>query len=401
MEKFKYKAKDSLGKTIEGFVEALDQKKAAKILQNKKLLVIYLFPVGKNLLTEAKATFFSRITEADKINFTRQLATMVTAGLKLTEALAILEVQATPAMAKLVAEILRGVEAGGSLSQTLEKHPDIFDPVYISLVRAGEAAGILDNVLNRLAENLEKQREFSGKVKGALIYPAIVISGMVVVAVIMMIFVVPKLTALYDEFKADLPIATKILLKVSQFTTNFWWVMVLAAVALFFIFPQMLKNPVLKKKYDSLLFRMPVIGKLRQQIMLTEFTRTLGLLVGAGVLIVDSLEIVKTSAASPVYGDAIDQAAKNVQRGFTLAVALAETQVFPPILAQMVSVGEETGKLDEVLGKVSSYFGQEAEMSVRNLTTAMEPIIMIVLGVGVGFLVIAIIMPIYNLTSQF
>lgn len=401
MEKFKYKAKDASGKTIEGLVEALDQKKAAKLLQDKKLLVIYLFPVGRNLLTETKATFFSRTTEADKINFTRQLATMVTAGLKLTEALAILEVQASPSMAKLVSEILRGVEAGGSLSQTLEKHPDIFDPVYISLVRAGEAAGILDNVLNRLAENLEKQREFTGKVKGALVYPIIVIGGMGAVATIMMIFVVPKLTALYDEFKADLPIATKILLKASQFTTNFWWVLVLAAVGLFFIFPQLLKNPLLKKRYDTLLFRLPVIGKLRQQIMLTEFTRTLGLLVGAGVLIVDSLEIVKTSAASPVYSDAIDQAAKNVQRGFTLAVALAETQVFPPILAQMVSVGEETGKLDEVLGKVSGYFGQEAEMSVRNLTTAMEPLIMIVLGVGVGFLIIAIIMPIYNLTSQF
>jgi type IV pilus assembly protein PilC len=401
MEKFRYKAKDNQGKTIEGLVEAADQKGAVKILQSKGLLVISIAPKGKDLVTEARAGIFGRISTSDKVNFTRQLATMVAAGLPLTEALTILETQASPAMARVVGEILREVEGGGSLSKALEKHPRVFDQVYIALVRAGESAGILDNVLTRLAENLEKQREFTSKVKGAMLYPAIVIGGMILVATIMILFVIPKLTSIYEEFQAELPLPTKILLQVSKFATHFWWLGVAGLIGLVFVLLQLLKNPILKKQYDQLFFRIPIIGNLRRQFMFTEFTRTLGLLVGAGILIVDALEIVRHSLGSPLYEEAVSQAGENVQRGFPLGVALAETEVFPSILPQMISVGEETGKLDEVLGKVSSYFSQEAEQSVKNLTAALEPLIMIVLGVGVGFLIIAIIMPIYSLTSQF
>lgn len=401
MEKFRYKAKDNQGKTIEGLVEATDPKGAVKILQSKGLLVISIVPKGKDLVTEARVGIFRRISTSDKVNFTRQLATMVAAGLPLTDALTILEAQASPAMAKVVGEILREVEGGGSLSKALEKHPDVFDQVYIALVRSGESAGILDNILTRLAENLENQREFTSKVKGAMLYPAIVIGGMVLVAIIMILFVIPKLTTIYEEFQAELPLPTKILLQVSKLATHFWWLGLIGLIGLVFIIPQLLRNPILKKQYDRLFLRIPIIGSLRKQIMLTEFTRTLGLLISAGVLIVDALEIVRRSLGNSLYEEAVAQAGQDVQRGFPLAVALAETGIFPPILPQMISVGEETGKLDEVLAKVSAYFEQESAQSVKNLTTALEPLIMIVLGVGVGFLIISIIMPIYNLTSKF
>ena len=401
MEKFRYKAKDNQGKTIEGLVEAADPKGAVKILQSKGLLVISVVPKGKDLVTEARVGIFRRISTSDKVNFTRQLATMVAAGLPLTDALTILEAQASPAMAKVVGEILREVEGGGSLSKALEKHPNVFDQVYIALVRSGESAGILDNILTRLAENLENQREFTSKVKGAMLYPAIVIGGMVLVAIIMILFVIPKLTTLYEEFQAELPLPTKILLQVSKLATHFWWLGLIGLIGLVFIIPQLLRNPILKKQYDRLFLRIPIIGSLRKQIMLTEFTRTLGLLISAGVLIVDALEIVRRSLGNSLYEEAVAQAGQDVQRGFPLAVALAETGIFPPILPQMISVGEETGKLDEVLAKVSAYFEQESTQSVKNLTTALEPLIMIVLGAGVGFLIISIIMPIYNLTSKF
>jgi type IV pilus assembly protein PilC len=401
MEKFKYKAKTSQGKTIEGLVEAVDQKQAVKILQGKNLLIISLTPKGKDLLTTTRAGIFGRIKFADKVNFTRQLATMISAGLLLTDALTILENQASPAMSRLVGEILKDVESGGSLSKALEKHPQVFDQVFIALVRAGEEAGILDNILNRLAENLEKQREFNSKIKGAMLYPAIVVGGMILVAAIMILFVIPKLTSLYEEFQVNLPLATKVLIQISKFATNFWWLGVAGLVGLVFLAPRFLENPLLKRQSDRLFFRIPIIGRLRQQIMLTEFTRTLGLLIGSGVLIVDALEIVGRSFTSPIYEQAVSQTAQSVRRGFPLAVSLAETDVFPPLLPRMISVGEETGKLSEVLFKVSAYFGQEAETSVKNLTTALEPLIMIVLGVGVGFLIIAVLMPIYNLTSQF
>lgn len=401
MEKFKYKVKDKSGKTIEGVVEAIDQKQAVKILQGKNLLVISVVHKGEDLISETRARFLGRVTSTDKVNFTRQLSTMIGAGLLLTDALAILEAQASPAMAKVVGDVSRSVESGGSLSVALEKYPRVFDQIYVALVRAGEEAGILDNVLNRLAENLEKQREFNSKVKGAMLYPAIVVGGMILVAAIMIIFVIPKLTSLYEEFQADLPLPTKIMIGISKFATHYWWIGLVAVAGFVFVLPTLLKSAVFKKQYDRVFFKIPIIGRLRQQLMLTEFTRTLGLLIGAGVLIDDALEIVRRSLGSPIYEQAVTQAAQGVQKGFSLAVALAETAVFPPLLPRMVAIGEETGKLSDVLMKISAYFSQEAEAGVRNLTTALEPLIMIVLGIGVGFLIISVLMPIYNLTSQF
>lgn len=399
MKKFNYRAKDKEGKSITGVVEARNEKQAAKLLRARKLLVVSLTPQKGALVSQIKV--FGRIKMADKVNFTRQLATMMTAGLPITDALTILETQASPTMNQVVGEILGEIEGGSNLADALEKHPGVFDQVYIALIRAGEAAGVLDKILNRLADNLEKQREFNSRVKGAMIYPAIIVGGMILVAAIMIIFVLPRIMVLFEEFQAELPLPTKILLAISKFATSYWWFSLSILVGLVFGWRVLSKNPQFKKQVDRVLFKAPIIGKLRSQIMLTEFTRTLGLLVGAGVLIVDAIEIVQHSLKSPIYEEAIERVANEVEKGLPLATALARTELFPPILPQMVGVGEETGKIDEVLAKVSAYFEQEANASVRGLTAALEPLIMIVLGIGVGFLVISIIMPIYNLTSQF
>jgi len=401
MEKFEYKAKDKQGKTVKGIVEATDEKQAANILREKGFLVIALKAKKEDLGDTIRSTFFRKIKLTDKVNFTRQLATMLTAGLRLTEALEILENQSSPAMRKVVEEIRRDVEGGKDLSSSLEKHPDAFDQVYIALVRAGESAGVLEKVLTRLADNLERQREFQGKIKSAMIYPAIIILGMVAVAGIMIIFVIPKMTSLYEEFQAQLPLPTRILLGISKFVTLFWWLILLAIGGMVVGLRVLLKNPAFRKQYDQILFKLPILGNIRQKSILTEFTRTLGLLVGTGVLVVDALRILKGSLGSLIYQEAIDQTAKEVEKGLPLASALAETGAFPFVLPQMISVGEETGKLDEVLERISNYFQQESENAVKGLTSAMEPIIMIVLGVGVAFLMISVIMPIYNLTSQF
>ncbi len=401
MEKFAYKAKDSRGETVKGVVEAKDEKRAAKILQEKGLLVISLKPKKEGLINELRGGVFTRISLGDKVNFTRQLSTMITAGLRVTEALEILESQASPGMKRIVGEILRDVEGGGDLASSLEKHPEVFDQVYVALIRAGEAAGVLEKVLARLADNLEKQKEFQSKMRGAMVYPAIVISGMVLVAGIMIIFVIPKMTAIYEEFQAELPAPTKFLLGISKFATSFWWLGLMIIFGLLVGLKIVFKNPIFRRQYDQILFKLPIIGNLRQKKMLTEFTRTLGLLVGTGILIVDALRIVRRSLGSVIYEKAVEDAGKEVEKGFGLAMALAQTETFPPILPQMIAVGEETGKLDEVLSRVSAYFEQEAETAVKGLTTAIEPLIMIILGIGVGFLIIAVIMPIYNLTSQF
>lgn len=400
MKKFNYKAKDKKGKTAIGIVEAGDEKQAARILQEKGFLVISISPFKKSLVAQV-GPLIGRISTTDLVNFTRQLSTMVTAGLQLTVSLDILEAQAKPAMAKIVTEIRREVESGGTLAGAMEKHSQAFDQVYIALVRAGEAAGSLDKVLSRLADNLERKREFQRKIKGAMVYPAIVIAAMLVVATIMILFVIPRMMTIYEEFQADLPMTTKILLAISSFATQYWYLFLVFLVGGSFLLRILSRTPQFKTQVDALTFRLPIIGKLKTQVMLTEFSRTLSLLVGAGVLIIDALKIVVNSFSSPLYQRAVEKAIEKVEKGSALASALAQEAIFPPILPQMIAVGEETGKIDDVLKKVSVYFEQEAEMRVKGLTTAIEPLIMIVLGVGVGFLVIAVIMPIYNLTAQF
>lgn len=401
MEKFDYKVKTKDGQIKKGVVEARNQEQAAGVLRERGFWVISIKPKGQGVFAEFKGGFFKRVKETDKVNFTRQLATMIKAGLPITDALSILEYQSNPAMGAVIGEILREIEGGGSLTAALEKQSNVFDQIYIALVRAGEAAGVLDEILERLADNLEKQKEFNSKIKGAMIYPAIVISGMIAVAAIMVIFVIPQMTSIYEEFQADLPVATKILLKISKLATSFWWLGLLMIIGLVIGGRVLAKKPEIRQYWDQFLFRIPLLGKLRQNVLLTEFTRTLGLLIGSGVLVVEALGIVQRSLKSSTFLNAVKNATKDVERGLSLATALARTEVFPPLMSQMIAVGEETGKIDDILTKVASYFQQEADTMVKGLTTALEPIILVVMGVGVAFLMMAVIMPIYNLTSQF
>lgn len=402
MKRFSYQAKDKNGKSVAGKVEAATAETAARILRERGLTVIRLTPEQKFFLVAAIETFTNRVGLDDVTNFTRQFSMMVTAGLPITDALVILRAQSKPNLKPVVGQILSEVEGGSSLSSAMKKHPAVFSQVYVSLVEAGETGGVLDQILSRLADNLESQREFQAKVKGALIYPVIVVIGMVAVATVMMVLVVPRLTSLYSEFNADLPFATKVLITVSGLVQKYLFVFVVVIITAIWAFIAFSKTPLGREKVDGWKFKIPVAGNLMRQVILTEFSRTLGLLVGAGIPILEGLKVVSGVVGNVVVSKAVDRAAVRVEKGFALAYALSqEPDIFPPILYQMLSVGEETGKVDETLSKVSHVFEQESEHAVGNLTAAIEPIIMVVLGVGVGFLVIAIIMPIYNLTSQF
>jgi type IV pilus assembly protein PilC len=354
----------------------------------------------------ARSAFFlfkllRRVRFNEVVNFTRQLSTMITAGLQVTEALRILEGQAGPEFAEVLSQISNEVEGGASLAGAMEKHPKIFSKVYVSLVRAGEAAGVLDEVLKRLATSMEKQREFRSKTKGALTYPAIVMVGMGLVGIIMMVFVIPKLTSMYQDFGAELPGATKILIGLSSLITRVWYLSLLIVVGAVMGLRMWLKTEGGRLAFDQLVLKLPVVGPLITEVVLTDFTRTLSLLVASGISLLEALRIVGRALGNALFEKAVAKAAVQVEKGFPLAATLAAEAVFPPLVPQMVSVGEETGKLDEVLGKLAGYFEMEVEHRIKSLTTAIEPLIMILLGVGVGFLVIAVILPIYNLTSQF
>ncbi|MCX7928291.1 MAG: type II secretion system F family protein [Patescibacteria group bacterium] len=400
MKRFKFKAKNQDGKLMTGEVESPTAETAAKLLQKRGLFVISISDAsGFSLSFLQKMS--ERIKFADLVAFTRQLATMINSGLPLTEALSILSAGSKESVQKIVNQILADVQQGESLSFAMAKHPKVFSKNYIALVKAGETSGVLDEILTRLANDLEKQQEFQGKVKGALVYPVIIVVGMIIVAFIMMIFVVPRLTSLYGQLNADLPITTKILMSTSDFMVNFWPIILIIMGALAWGFKLYRDTKDGRLTTDEMLFKIPIIGELMRTIFLTDFTRTLSLMIGAGVSILESLSIVGEAVPNVVISNAVKDVAKLVEKGFPLGYAFARhPDAFPFILAQMVSVGEETGKVDEVLQKVSHVFEVESEQKVKALTTAIEPAILIILGIGVAFLIISVIMPIYNLTTN-
>jgi len=280
MKKFSYKARDSQGKLVSGIVEAVSDEMAAKLIKKRGYVVIGLSQ-SSLFLSGLFSRITSKVSSSDVAITTRQLATMVNAGLPIIEALSILQMQAKPTLQTIFSQILADVEGGESLSTSLKRHPKIFTPTYIALVKAGETGGVLDKVLERLADDLEKQQEFRGKVKGALIYPAIIVVGMLIVSIIMIVFVVPQLTALYDQFDADLPITTKILIGTSDLFLKYWPIVIAVVVISGWLFTLYKKTTPGKRKLAQIYFKIPIIGELKKQIILTELTRTLSLMVGS------------------------------------------------------------------------------------------------------------------------
>lgn len=398
MLRFRFRARADDGSVRKGVVEAQSEASAVSVLREQRLVITELheLTVGHSMLSIGQKVKFE-----DIVNFTRQLSTMIGAGLPLTDALSILQVQVSPALQGKVADILRSIEGGSTFADALSHHTETFSRVFIALVKAGEAAGVLDTILARLADNLEKQREFREKTKGALIYPVIVLIGMTLVGAVMMIFVLPKLTLMYQDFNVELPMVTKILIGVSSLMSKFWYLMAMVIMGAVYGLRAWKRTKAGALQMDQLSLRLPVFGKIKLMVLMAEFNRTLALLASAGVALPEALAIVKEVADSESMRMSLVEVGRDVEKGNPLATALARHPIFPMIVSQMTSVGEQTGKLDEILNRVAGYFESESEHAIKNLSTAMEPVIMVLLGVGVGFLIVAIIVPIYNLTSAF
>jgi type IV pilus assembly protein PilC len=398
--KFFYKALQN-DKIVKGKIEADKEEEVVLFLKNKGLFLIELKKEEKSSI-QLFNIFFDRINFSDIVNFTRQIAIMINAGLTLIESLDILKKQTTKeSLKKMIIDIDQEIKAGNSFSTALKKHSQHFSHLYISLVRSGEASGKLAEILLKLAENLEKEREFKGKIKSALIYPVIIIIAMLGVMFIMITFVLPRLLNLYKDFNIDLPATTKFLIFVSSFMTKFWPI-ILGGI---FLFTVIIKNYLRTKEgklfYDSTVLKLPMISNVIKISSLVDITRTLSILIGAGVSILESLNIVRETSENLVYQKAFENIYKKVEKGVSLGTAMEEEEIFPPILVQMTQVGEQTGHLDDTLGRISRYFEMESELAVKTMTTLIEPAILVFLGVGVGFLVMSVITPIYNLTSSF
>lgn len=398
--KFHYKAVTKSSKVVQGLIDAKDSGEVVKYLRAKELMPITVSEEKGGSMFKLSAAFH-KVKVGDVVMFTRQLSSMLTAGLTLLRSLEIFKEQVqNPAMMEVMEGIVNDVENGKSFSAAISKYPDVFSNIYVSLIKAGEKSGLLDKVLLRLADNMEKQQKLRSTIKGALMYPVIVVVLMVVVIVVMMIFVIPQLTNLYKNLNVELPLPTQIVMTLSDVTIKFWPIVLGVVVLLFFLYKKWSKTEDGLLIVDNLKLKMPVFGKLIKQTILAEFSRTFGLLVGTGTLVVEALVETADTAGNIYYRNAIKDVAKQVEKGVSIGDAMAYYALFPPMLVQLVKIGEQTGKVDETLVKASEYFEGEVSQSVKTLTTAMEPFIMIILGVGVAFLIMSVITPIYSLISS-
>lgn len=400
MSVYQYSAKDLQGEYHKGEVEAIDDRQVAGLLRRKKLIVISIKPKidqGVNFLEK----LFSRISFGEVVIITRQLATMIEAGLVLSEALDILvEQQTNKRLKKALTEISTQVKGGVDFASAVEKYPDIFPPLYSRLIRAGQASGKLDTILLELATNLEKEREFRAKVKGAMIYPVVVVTMMIGVMLVMIFFVMPKLMGLYKESGIELPLPTQIMIGFADFMFNFWWAIVFVIVAIVISVKRYLATAEGRVVFDRLILKLPIVGRISSLVILTNFTRTLALLVSSGIPLLDSIKILSDIVGNEVYKGALDLAYKGVERGLPLSNQLLSFAVFPRLVGQMIRTGEETGKLDDVMSRLAEYFEAESDNSLKNVTTLIEPVVLVILGIGVGLLVISVILPIYQLTTS-
>ena len=397
---FTYLTKDITGIAHKGEIEARDEFQAARILRGKKLIIISL--TTRNEFQEKYLDqLFNKVSFAEVVVTTRQLATMVSSGLILSEALDILaDQEPNPRFKKILSSISADIKGGMDFATALEKFPDVFPNIYAKLVRAGQISGKLDTILLELATNLEKERIFKSRIGGAMIYPIVVVCMMIGVALVMVFFVVPKLTGLYSESSIELPLPTKIMLSVTGVLLSYWWLFLIIIIGITVASKRYISTPEGRFVFDKLMLKMPVVNKIINLVILTNFTRTFALLVGSGVSILESIKIVADVTGNLVYKAVLDSAYKGVERGLTLSAQLLNTNVFPKLVGQMIKTGEETGKLDEVLFKLADYFESEADESLKNITTIIEPVILLILGLGVAFLVVSIILPIYQLTTN-
>ncbi len=402
MKQFTYKAKDANGSTLTGIVESADQLAAAKTLQEHGLLVISVNEKKSLNFGDLKSLIpgVSKVSDQEVATFTRLLSTMLKAGLPLIDALSNLAVQTTnPYFKDVVRSVLQDVQGGISLSASMKRYPKVFNNLYVSLVAAGEASGKVGETMERLAEMLESDLDFKGKIKGALIYPAIVVVAMAGVAIFMITTIIPKIADVYDEFGAELPLPTKILIGISDIFVHYTIFVVIFIVIVIIAVKIFRKNPASDLLINNFMYRLPIMGELNSEVVMTILTRTLGTLINSGISILDSLKIVANAMANDKYKMGLEYAAQTVEKGLPFSSAIRRNPDFAPIVAQLSAIGEETGTLGDSLNRLSKYYQDSSERKVKALTTALEPIMILVMGAMVGGLAIAVLLPMFNLVN--
>ena len=399
---FEWSGKTSKGTIETGEIMAASKEEVIAQLRKRNISATVVKPKGKKAgLSLADLSLGGGVNDKDIVIFTRQFATMIDAGLPLVQALEILSTQVENKMlAKALSAIKSDVESGSTYADALRKHPKVFTDLYANMVAAGESGGILDTILNRLAAYIEKAMRLKKKVKGAMVYPVVVSTIAIGVIAVIMIFVVPTFSKMFTTMGGTLPLPTLIVIKISRFLAGMGGlILFLSGVGLFIGFGQIRKTEGGQKVTDNLFLHLPIFGILLRKVAVAKFTRTLSTLISSGVPILDGLEITAKTAGNKVIEYAVMDIRQAVSEGKTLAEPLLKAKVFPPMVTHMIAVGESTGALDAMLSKIADFYDEEVDNAVSNLTSMMEPMLMVFLGGSVGFIVVAMYLPIFKLIT--
>jgi type IV pilus assembly protein PilC len=399
MAAFAYSAINAQGVELSGEIQAADLETAREQLRGRGLLAQVLEPVGAGA---GETRGRRRRVKAKALQvFSRQLATMIEAGLSIVAALVVLEEQTDDATLKqVVREVRADVEGGLLLSQAMARHPKVFDRLYIAMIEAGEAAGILDHVLDRVAIQIEKDNKLKRRVKGAMIYPAVVMTFAVLVLAGMLLFLIPVFTKVFDDFNGELPALTKVVVAASDILKSYWFIIFPALGGVVYGFRRWKSTEGGRQVWDRFKLRIPMkIGDVVLKVTIARFSRTLSTLVAAGVDIIKALEITGQTAGNWVVEQALADVREKVHEGVPIAQPLVENAVFPPMVSQMVKVGEETGELEKMLGKIADFYEDEVDSSIQSLTSIIEPVMMLAVGAMVGVIIISMYLPMFKMLT--
>ncbi len=401
MPLYNYKVKNKYGGIVRGVVEAESEEGANELLQEREFTVLSIKERKKKSIFEESIDFFNRVPSKDLVIFARQLSVMVDAGVREVQALrTLIEQTSNEKLKTIISDIADEVEGGAKLSEAMGKYPSVFSDFFIGIIRSGETTGRLAEVVSYLADQEEKDYDLRQRIRGALVYPAFIVGGLIVVSFIMMIYVVPNLTDVLKESGATLPFSTRALIAVSDFMVAFWWLIILLFLAIVVGIKLYTRTEEGEKNWDRLKLKLPIMGKVLQKLYLVRFTRSFYTLFRGDVDMVQGLEIVSGVVGNAVYRDLLLETAKEVRDGNSIATVFEKSDLTPTMIPQMLSVGEDSGKLQEVLEKLTGFYTREVDNSVQSLVTLIEPIVMILIGVAVGVMVAAVIMPMYNLAGQ-
>ena len=402
---FSYKAKNFRGESFSGIIEAKDERDLAKIIRQKDLILVSAKSEEEKKekkKTSLSISFFERISLVDKIMFTRNFKVLVAAGVSIPRAMDILSEQArNNRFKKIILDIKNQVLKGNSLSDALGKNSNVFSEIFYNIIKIGEESGTLENSLKVLTEQMERENELKSRILGAMIYPIVIISAMIIIGAVMLIFVIPQLSKTFDELGVELPVTTKIVINLGNFLASYWYVLIFVIIGCFFAFKIIAKTESGKTAIDTVLLKIPFISSLIRKINSAHSMRTIGSLVSSGVPIVRTLQITSGALSNTFFRKSMIEAAEEIKKGVKLAKALKKYEnIFSPLVVQMIEVGEETGETSSILKKLADFYEEEVANATKNLSSVIEPVLMLIIGAVIGFFAVSMVQPMYSMLGS-